>query len=204
MADLPSSQNLILIISGPAGSGKTTLCEQLLAEFPDSVQRIVTTTSREPRPGEQDGTHYHFLSEDVFEKKLQAGDFIEWAKVHGRYYGSQKAHLREILASGKDILFNIDVQGARNFKRLGKQGEELGGRLHCVFIRPQSMQQLTRRLEGRGDDPQEIAKRLRTAEEELRAIDDFDHVITSGSREQDYAALRELYIRLREQPAQAG
>jgi guanylate kinase len=196
----PSPKNLILIISGPAGSGKTTLCDQLLEEFPDSISRIVTTTSRAPRPEEVDGVHYHFLPPDVFEQKLQAGEFIEWATVHGRYYGSQKAHLREILASGKDILFNIDVQGARNFKKLEKEGTELEGRLHCVFIHPESLQQLTERLEGRGDDAGEIERRLQTASEELQQVDAFDHVITSGTRTEDYAALRELYLRLREFP----
>ena len=197
MAPPPPSHTLILIICGPAGSGKTTLCDRLLEEFPDSLRRIVPTTSREPRPGEKDGVHYHFLPEAVFEEKLQAGEFIEWARVHGRYYGSQKRHLREIIASGMDILFNIDVQGAQNFKRLERETPELNGRLCRVFIKPRSMEQLRERLVGRGDSEEEIQRRLQTAEAELQAIGDFDHVITSGTREQDYTALRELYLKLK-------
>lgn len=199
MPPLPSSPNLILIISGPAGSGKTTLCEQLLAEFPESIERIVTTTSRDPRPGEVDGFDYHFLTPEVFEKKLQEGAFIEWARVHGRLYGSQKVHLQDVLDKGKDILLNIDVQGARNFRNREKTDPALSGRLRRIFIKPASMEQLRERLAGRGaDDEAEIARRLRSAEIELREAGDFDHVIISGTREQDYAALRALYLKLKE------
>jgi guanylate kinase len=101
-------KNVVLIICGPAGSGKTTLCDQLLEAYPGQVTRLVTTTSRAPRPGEVDGTDYHFLDPATFEKRIEDGAFIEWAKVHGRYYGSQKAHIEALLQSGSDILLNID------------------------------------------------------------------------------------------------
>jgi guanylate kinase len=191
--------NLVLIICGPAGSGKTTLCDQLLAEFPGSIRRLVTTTSRHPRPGEVDGVDYHFLDETVFAERIQAGGFIEWAKVHGRYYGSQRAHIESLLGETRDLLLNIDIQGATAFRTEQASNPLLNGRVHCVFIKAQSMEQLRERLMARGaDDESEINRRLKTAEDELQAADEFDHVITSGSREADYAALRAYYLSLKE------
>ncbi|MEX0325630.1 MAG: guanylate kinase [Puniceicoccaceae bacterium] len=190
--------NLVLIICGPAGSGKTTLCDRLLEEFPESIQRQVTTTSREPRPGEVDGVDYHFLDPSVFENMIQEGAFIEWAKVHGRYYGSQRKHIEAILGDQKDILLNIDVQGAKAFREEQSRNAALAGKVRCIFIRPESMQQLRDRLLARGaDDEAEIERRLESARVELEAIDEFDHVITSGSREEDYMALREYYLSLK-------
>ncbi len=195
----PASQkNIVLVISGPAGSGKTTLCDQLLDEFPDTVKRLVTTTSRDPRPGEVDGVHYHFLSAEVFEKRIQEGAFIEWALVHGRYYGSQKAHVMDLLGAGADILLNIDIQGADAFHRESLVNPALSGRLHRVFIMPASMDQLKERLRNRGsDDEAEIERRLKTAEEEIEGAGSFEHAIVSGSREEDYACLRTLYLELK-------
>ena len=198
MSGSASPRNIVLIICGPAGSGKTTLCDQLLEEFTGKIQRQVTTTSREPRPGEVDGVDYHFLGPDVFEQRIQAGGFIEWALVHGRYYGSQRKHIEALLAEDKDILLNIDIQGARSFREEGKRNPALAGRIRDVFIRPRSMEQLRERLRGRGaDDEEEIERRLQSAREELQAIGDFDHVITSGSRDEDYAALRDYYLKLK-------
>lgn len=198
MSGSASPRNIVLIICGPAGSGKTTLCDQLLEEFSGKIQRQVTTTSREPRPGEVDGVDYHFLGPDVFEQRIQAGGFIEWALVHGRYYGSQRKHIEALLAEDKDILLNIDIQGARSFREEGKRNPALAGRIRDVFIRPRSMEQLRERLRGRGaDDEEEIERRLQSAREELQAIGDFDHVITSGSRDEDYAALRDYYLKLK-------
>lgn len=198
MSGSASPKNLVLIISGPAGSGKTTLCDQLLEEFPDRIQRQVTTTSREPRPGEIDGVHYHFLEPDVFERRVQRGEFIEWAKVHGRYYGSQRKHLEKLLQGDKDVILNIDIQGARAFHEEQADNPAFAGRVHRVFIQPESMEQLRQRLLGRGaDDEAEINRRLQTARAEIAAADDFDHVITSGSREADYQALRDWYLSLK-------
>ena len=198
MSGSASPRNIVLIICGPAGSGKTTLCDQLLEEFSGKIQRQVTTTSREPRPGEVDGVDYHFLGPDVFEQRIQAGGFIEWALVHGRYYGSQRKHIEALLAEDKDILLNIDIQGARSFREEGKRNPALAGRIRDVFIRPRSMEQLRERRRGRAADSEEgIERRLQSAREELQAIGDFDHVITSGSRDEDYAALRDYYLKLK-------
>lgn len=195
-APAPASP-LILIICGPAGSGKTTLCGRLLEEFPDRIERVVTTTSRAPRPGEIEGIDYHFLGEKAFKDRIENGEFVEWAMVHGRYYGSQREHIMRQLEKGKDLLLNIDIQGARTFKNEETLNRHLAGRLHTVFIQPKSLEQIRERLRGRGESEPEIARRLRSAEIELREVAHFEHVIISGSRDADYRALRDLYLLLR-------
>ncbi|NDV62255.1 guanylate kinase [Puniceicoccales bacterium CK1056] len=193
----PTASPIILIICGPAGSGKTTLCEQLLSEFPDRIERIVTTTSRQPRPGEVDGLDYHFLDEEVFKRRLENGDFIEWAIVHGRYYGSQKKHILQQLEKGKDLMLNIDIQGAQTFRKEPSINSRLAGGLHTIFIQPESLEQIRERLKGRGESEMEIERRLKSARIELQEVDNFEHVILSGTREADYDALRKLYLSLR-------
>lgn len=190
---------IILIISGPAGSGKTTLCDRLLAEHPDRIRRVVTTTTRTPRPGEEEGVDYYFLDSATFEKRLAEGAFIEWARVHGRYYGSQKAHVRGQLDTGRDLLLNIDVQGARSFQAEAARNTALPENLHTVFIRPRSLGQIRERLLNRGESIEEIERRLKTAATELEQAGAFQHIIVSGSREEDYAALRGLYCSLKKE-----
>ena len=129
---------------------------------------------------------------------ISEGAFIEWAKVHGRYYGSQKKHLEELLLAGSDILLNIDIQGAEAYYQESRHHELMKGRLHRIFIKPASMEQLVNRLRIRGtDDNEEIQRRLATAEQELKVADSFDHVIISGSKEDDYAAIKGFYHKLK-------
>lgn len=196
--DIHAIQNaIVLVISGPAGSGKTTLCTRLTESFP-RICRLVTTTSRDPRPGEIDGVDYHFLTPQEFKHCIEEGEFVEWAHVHGRYYGSRRKHVNELLDAGKDILLNIDVQGAAAFRDLPTSHPQLSGRIHTVFIKPASPQQLIDRLKHRGTDgPEEIERRLQSALHEIEAVGQFEHVIVSGSREQDFAHLRDLYLKLR-------
>jgi len=198
MPSTKNPSNIVLIICGPAGSGKTTLCEQLMDEFPGQVGRLVTTTSRDPRPGEQEGIDYHFLSTEEFERRIEKGDFIEWALVHGRFYGSQKCHLDAFLQTGTDILLNIDVQGAAAFWEESLTNPKLAGRLHRVFIKPASMEQLVERLRGRGaDNEDEIERRLHSAIQELKVADQFEHIIISGTKQADYAALKAIYLEIK-------
>ncbi len=205
MTPLPSSPTHVIIISGPAGSGKTTLCDRLLEEFGDSIRRVVTSTSRQPRPGEVDGVDYHFLGKEEFARRIRNGDFIEWALVHGRYYGSERAHILRMLEGGHDILLNIDVQGAETFRLKARSSPELEGKVHTIFIKPRSLEQIRERLLHRGsDDEAEIQRRLRSAEEEIKVADHFDHVILSGSREADYTALRAHYLDLKCHPADSS
>ncbi|MCD8481248.1 MAG: guanylate kinase [Verrucomicrobia bacterium] len=189
---------LVLVISGPAGSGKTTLCETLLERYPDNVRRLVTTTTRQPRPGERDGIDYHFLSEAEFKRRIDVGAFMEWAQVHGRYYGSEKKYVYHTLKAGFDLLLNIDVQGAEQY-RTAEQGDDfLRGKLLTIFIQPRDLEQIKERMAARGaDDPKEIERRLASARAELVHAPRFHHVITSGTREQDFAALEQLYLNAR-------
>ena len=152
-----------------------------------------------PHPDIVIGVHRHMAGLFcIIQTLIDQDAFIEWAHVHGRYYGSQKAHILEILASGKDILLNIDIQGADAFRSQEKANPELAGKVHTVFIKPRSIEQIRERLQHRGsDDDAEIQRRLETAVEELKVADDFDHVIVSGSREADHAAIRRLYLSLK-------
>lgn len=152
----------IVVVSGPAGVGKTTVCARLVES--GRVSLIVSATTRDPRGAERHGHHYHFLTRDEFERRIAAGEFLEHAIVHGRhYYGTPKQAVKDVLAAGRHALLNIDVQGA---KQLREQGHDL----LTVFLDPPSLEVLRQRLVGRGDtDPREVERRLRIAEDEMRA-----------------------------------
>jgi guanylate kinase len=191
---------LLLVIAGPAGSGKSTLCERLLRERP-VFSRVVTTTTRAPRPGEVNGVHYHFLAAEEFRRRIAAGDFLEWAQVHGdredRLYGTLKSSVITPLEGGRNLVLNIDVQGVENFRRIARENTTLGSALITVFlvVDPERMEE---RMRGRAQDgEQEIARRLRTAEQELREAPKFDFRIESRSREEDFAALLAIIDRVR-------
>lgn len=182
----------LIVISGPAGVGKTTLCDRLVADF-DHIQRMVTTTSRPPRGGEVDGIDYHFVTPVQFEIMIGNHEFIEWAKVHGRYYGSQRRHIEQALNNGNDLLLNIDVQGAQAFRKKIRDDRDLKVELVSIFIRPESIEQIATRLKNRAtDNGAEIARRLETAREEIGEADAFDFQIVSDSREKDYNQLKKI------------
>lgn len=190
----PSQKTLVLVLSGPAGSGKTTLCEALCSAYPGIVERLVTTTTRPPRPGERDGVDYHFLDRAAFESAIAHGAFYEWAEVHGNLYGTQKAHVRQRLAANRDILLNIDVQGAEAFRKAALEDPEIAGRLLTVFIQPRDLDQIAERLRVRGSESEEsISRRLETAKREIPESTGFDHIIPSGTREEDFHRLLALY-----------
>jgi guanylate kinase len=183
---------LLLVIAGPAGSGKSTLCDRLLRERP-GFSRVVTTTTRSPRPGEVNGVHYHFFSADEFRRRLTAGEFLEWAQVHGdredRFYGTLKSSVVTPLEGGRNLVLNVDVQGVESFRRIARENATLRNALTTVFlvVDPGSMAE---RMRGRGQDgEQEIERRLRTAELELQEAPKFDFRIESRSRDEDFAAL---------------
>lgn len=186
--------SLLLLIAGPAGSGKTTLCDRLLKEFSPGLQRVITSTTRVPREGEIDGVAYHFFNEAEFLKKVQVGEFYEYARVHSGYYGTPKTAIRDKLSQNIDLVLNVDVQGAASFRDIAQADLVFGEQLVSVFVQPASLLQIRERLEHRGKDSiEEIERRLVTAEQEVVLKDHFDHVIISGTKEEDYQAFRAIY-----------
>ena len=187
-----SSAPLLLVIAGPAGSGKSTLCDRLLKEE-RGFSRVVTTTTRPPRTGEINGVHYHFFSADEFRRRLAAGEFLEWARVHGdhedRLYGTLRSSVIDPLEAGRNLVLNIDVQGVENFRRIARENATLRAALTTVFIVVDPAR-MAERMRRRGQDGEpEIARRLQTAEVELREAPKFDFRIESRSRDEDFAAL---------------
>ncbi len=183
---------ILVIISGPAGSGKTTLCDKLCASY-STIDRVITTTTRPPRAGEINGVDYYFISKDEFEQKIQRNEFYEYAKVHSGYYGSLKSTICERLKSGRDLLLNIDVQGAAAFSKTAKDDIQLAGKLVTIFISA-SIDQLRERLVARGKDSHdEIERRLKTAELEIANSSSFNYIIHSKSREDDFKTLKLIY-----------
>ena len=183
---------VLLVIAGPAGSGKTTLCDRVVREVP-GFSRVITTTTRTPRPGEIDGVHYHFLTPEQFDVKVAAGEFLEWAWVHKKNrYGTLASSVLVPLAAGDSLIINVDVQGVRNFRQAAELNPLLARHMASIFINV-SIDELRRRMVQRGQDPQaEIAHRLETAEQELLEAEKFDFRIESRSRDDDFQALLKI------------
>jgi guanylate kinase len=158
------------VVSAPSGAGKTSLCEEAVRQIPDLVHSVSYTT-RIPRPHEVEGRDYYFVDEGTFQRMVEAGEFAEWARVHGNLYGTSKGLLEGHLAAGQDVILDIDTQGAAQLKRVYPEGI-------FVFILPPSWEQLERRLQARqSDPPEEIERRLRKAREEMKSYRDYDYVI---------------------------
>jgi guanylate kinase len=162
----------VFVITGPSGVGKGTLIEKLLERIPE-LELSVSATTRAPRPGEEDGRDYHFLTDDEFERRVEAGDFLEHAAYSGHRYGTLREAVEGKLAEGRSVVLEIEVQGARQVRAAMPEAV-------LIFIAPPDAEALRRRLEGRGTDtPEAIDRRLRTAELELEAQVEFPHVIVN-------------------------
>jgi guanylate kinase len=195
---------VLLVLAGPAGAGKTTLCERLVAAVPDCA-RVVTATTRPPRPGEADGRDYHFLTPAQFDAKVAAGEFLEYACVHGRHrYGTLTTAVLGPLAAGHSLILNLDVQGVAALRHAAATTPLLARRMGTVFIDVSPPAELRRRLAARGDNPAEIDRRMETAAVELLEKGKFDHVILSGAREADFQALLTIWRGLRQRTATPG
>ena len=189
---------LLLVVSGPAGVGKTTLCTRMLEVYP-SLQRVITSTTRQPRPGEKDGVDYHFLSPEAYQEALDAGEFYEFAEVHGNGYGTFKQEILGRLSRGEDLLLNIDVQGAESYRNAATQDPAIGQSLVSLIVAPKSLEALKERMFSRGHDaPEIVARRLKNAEEEISHRDHFDHCIVSDTKEADFSALQSIYLHEKE------
>jgi guanylate kinase len=185
---------IALVISGPAGVGKTTLCDRLLLDFNPILSRVITVTTRKPRKDEVDGKDYIFISNAEFDELKRDNSFLEYAKVHDNQYGSLRDSVHKLFEKNHDVLLNIDVQGAASLKKLESNLGYLQKRIRSIFIMPESMNDLKNRLENRGQDSEEeIQRRLKTAAIEITLHKQFDHIIYSKSKDQDYGALLKIY-----------
>lgn len=179
------SSPLLLLISAPSGGGKTTLCRQLLRARRNMV-RAITCTTRPPRPGEKNGVDYYFLKPADFLRRVQAGNFLEHATVYGNSYGLLKSELLGKLRAGKDVLLNVDVQGAASIRQAAQNEPELRDALVTVFLTPTSLAEIERRLKKRGaDSPEVIRRRLTAARQEVAQWKNFDYLIMSGTKQED-------------------
>jgi guanylate kinase len=197
---------VLLVIAGPAGSGKSTLCDRLVLERPEFA-RVVTTTTRAPRSGEINGVHYHFFSPTDFRAKIERGEFLEWAQVHGehddRLYGTLKSSVFDPLAAGQNLIMSIDVQGVESLRRVARADARLQRAMTTIFIRVDH-ERLVARMRARAKDHEdEIARRLATAEAELREAPKFDFIIESRTREEDFAELLAIVEKARQRAAQS-
>ena len=196
--------SVLLVIAGPAGSGKSTLCDRLVAEVP-AFERIVTTTTRSPRGGEINGVHYHFFSPEEFQRKVTAGEFLEWALVHGdkhdRLYGTLKSSVLGPLARGQSLVVSIDVQGVESFRRVAREEPLLARAMTTVFIVVDRERLIARMRYRAKDDDDEIARRMATAEAELRESPKFDFCIDSRTRDEDFSALLTIVEQARRRAA---
>ena len=176
---------LLMLISAPSGGGKTTLCRQLLAARPD-MTRAITCTTRAPRSGEKDGVDYYFFEPAEFQRRQKAGEFIEHATVFGWSYGILRSELVNKLRSGRDVLLNLDVQGAATIRKRARSEPELQSALVTVFLTPPSIKVLEERLKKRAlDAPEEIQKRLGIARQEIAQWKNFDYLLISLSVQED-------------------
>ncbi|MEX2381819.1 MAG: guanylate kinase [Opitutales bacterium] len=189
-----SDPPLLIAISGPAGSGKTTLCEGMTDKY-SRVQRVVTCTTRPPRKGEKNGVDYHFFSKDSFEDAVRRNAFIEYAKVHDRYYGTLMESITGPLQAGRDLILSIDVQGAASLRAEAAANPVLAASLVTVFVMPENLDAIRARLAGRGtDDTAEIEKRMETAAEEIRGWSEYDYCLISRAKEEDFRRIESIWL----------
>ena len=188
--------SLILVISGPAGVGKTTVCDRLLQEFGSSISRVVTTTTRKPRDGEKEGEDYFFTSVKQFHELLENEAFLEYEIIHGNHYGTRKKTVFDKIEKEQDILINIDVKGARSLRKEISKNKSFNGKIITVFLKPNNLEVLKERLSQRATDTKsDIQTRLETAKKELTLADSFDYIIISKDRENDYETVKRIFLK---------
>lgn len=189
MPTVTSPRGLLVIVSSPSGAGKTTLTRRLLAEFPAELTFSVSYTTRPMRPGEVDGTDYHFVTAEVFDGMVARGELAEHFFVHGNHYGTAKAPVEAALAAGTDMIFDVDWQGGAAL------AEQWPTDCLKIFILPPDLDTLAHRLRRRATDSADvIERRLQKALEELGHFGEYEHLIVNDDLERSYPVLRAIYL----------
>ncbi|MGE5562609.1 MAG: guanylate kinase [Bacillota bacterium] len=186
--DQPTRQRrgLLIVLSSPSGAGKSTISRMLL-DADREVSMSISATTRPKRPGEAEGVDYHFVDDARFDAMVEAGEFVEWAHVFGYRYGTPKAPVKQALRKGRDILFDIDWQGARQLE------PDFGEHLVTIFLLPPSMHELERRLHTRGQDSEEvIADRMRRAADEIDHWAEYEYVLVNRDMDACLAQVRAI------------
>ncbi|MCJ1960762.1 guanylate kinase [Novosphingobium mangrovi (ex Hu et al. 2023)] len=179
-------RGLMLILSSPSGAGKTTISRMLLERDPH-IRNSVSCTTRAPRPGEVDGRDYHFVGQDQFDRMAEDGEFLEWAHVFGKSYGTPKAQVKAGLKAGQDYIFDIDWQGTQQLY------QKLERDVVRIFLLPPSIEELRRRLTGRGTDSAEvIAARMERARSEISHWDGYDYVVVNDDIDACFAKVKQI------------
>ena len=190
-------RGIIFVLSAPSGAGKTSLSKRITAAMSDVVQ-VVTCTTRAPRPGEQDGREYHFLSRQVFEQSIAAGEFLEWAQFNGQLYGTLRQSVAAATAAGQDVLLVIDVQGAAHHRNAGLDAV-------YVFVLPPSWEVLAERLRVRGSESASIqAQRLLVARQELAHYTAYDYVVINDQLDDAVGTLQAIIVAERHRIRRVG
>ncbi|WP_273759511.1 guanylate kinase [Bartonella sp. ML70XJBT.G] len=180
-------RGLLLILSSPSGAGKSTLSRLLLKD--GQLELSVSMTTRKRRPSEVDGLHYHFISKEEFERKRDGDEFLEWAEVHGNYYGTLRESVENVLSAGRDMLFDIDYQGTEQLQK------KLPDDTVSVFILPPSMKELISRLHRRAEDSQDIINlRLKNARTEMQHWRSYDYVVINEDLNQSLSLIKAIYF----------
>lgn len=178
-------KGLLLVVSGPSGAGKGTICKALLNKN-DEIKLSVSATTRKPRNGEVHGVNYFFIEKEEFTKMIENGEFLEYAQIYDNFYGTPKAAIMETLEKGQDVILEIEMQGARQVKEVYPEGI-------FVFVLPPSLKELKNRIVGRGTETaEEIEKRFSCAFEEIKQIDDYDYFIVNQDVEKSVKELESI------------
>ena len=169
-------KGLLILISGPSGTGKGAVCDLLRKNHPE-ISYSISATTRQPRPGEQDGVNYYFYDKEKFRQMIDAGELLEWAEVYGNYYGTPKQKVLDRLNAGEDILLEIDTQGALNVMKAMPEGL-------FIFLLPPSLEELANRLKGRGTETEEsLQRRLGAAVDEIKIAHNYRYVVVNDKVE---------------------
>ena len=186
-----SRRGIMLVLSSPSGAGKTTLTRNLLEQenidYPGKLELSISATTRPLRPSEIDAVHYHFVTKSRFESMRDHGELLEWAEVHGNYYGTPREPVEKALADGRDVLFDIDWQGTRQLI------EKMRDDVVTVFVLPPTAQELKSRLVRRAEDSDTvIAERLRNAAEEFKHWNEYDYILVNRDLDKSFGRLRAI------------